>query len=345
MTEGTRRNHSFTVLAVILALAFAGCHSTPAANEDNGAEPSTATLSVTGATAVIKPMREEILLLGETVAQRHISLRAPSAGRVIGLNILTGDRVKRGQVVAHIISREVEAAVNGLAVARQIDPAEASSLAKSVNRYVQGEGVPVTAPEDAIVAQRIVSPGQVVADLDQLADLIDPRSLFVNAAVPVDDLARVHAGMAAIVTSPLHPGISYPGRVAGLSPSFNPAGATSTARIEFSTGQRIEEAGAPVEASITSKFVPDALVIPASALFEDAANDTYYVFVVGADGRAHRQTVTLGIRSQSEVQVTSGIASDQVVITSGGYALSDGLKVSVTLVRSATSITGSEHSY
>jgi HlyD family secretion protein len=151
--------------------------------------------------------------------------------------------------------------------------------------------------------------------------------------VPVDELATIRPGMVAIVNSPLHPGVDFPARVAALSPSFNQAGATSSARIEFTGVQRIDEAGAPVEARVTLKFVPDAIVIPETALFEDAANDSYYVFVAGSDGRAHRQTVAIGIRSQTEAQLTSGVQPGQVVITSGGYALSDGLRVSVSLAQ------------
>lgn len=330
MSGTTRRNkNSGLRLLLVAALVIAGCRSAPSADEDNAAEPAAITMAVSGARVTMKPMRSELHLLGETEARHHISLRAPVAGRVIGLDIQTGDRVKRGEVVAHIISREVEAVENGLAVARQVDSADASSLAESVKRYVHGAGVPVTAPADAIVAQRIVTSGQLVADLDQLADLIDPRSVFVNAAVPVDDLATIRPGMEASVNSPLHPGVDFPARVAGLSPSFNQVGATSAARIEFTGVQRIYEAGAPVEAKVTIKFVPDATVIPRTALFEDAANGSYYVFVAAKDGRAHRQTVVVGIRSQLEVQITSGVRPGEVVITSGGYALSDGLKVTV----------------
>ncbi len=307
--------------------AITGCHATP--STEDLTEPATINMTVTGAHVAIKPMRAEVRLLGQTVARRHILLRSPAAGRVIGLNILTGDRVRQGEVVAHILSREVEAAENGLAVVRQIDPAEASALAHSVKGYIPGSGIPVAVPEDAIVAQRIVSPGQLVAELDQLADLIDPRSIFVEVAVPVDVVGEIRPGMAARVSSPLHPGMAFPGRVAGLSPSFNQSGATSDARIEFTSTKRIEEAGAPVEASVTLRSVPAALVIPAAALFEDAANDSYYVFVAGNDGRAHRRIVTTGIRTESEVQITSGVGLGQIVITSGGYALSDGLKVTV----------------
>ena len=58
-------------------------------------------------------------------------------------------------------------------------------------------------------------------------------------------------------------------------------------------------------------------------------NGTFHVFIVGKDGRAHRVPITVGIRNPDQVQVISGLAPGDLVITSGGYALSDGLKVSV----------------
>jgi RND family efflux transporter MFP subunit len=252
---------------------------------------------------------------------------------VLGLNLQSGDRVHRGEVVAHIINREVEAAENGLEAARRIDPQEAPALSRAVKRYSKGEGIAVRAPEDAVVAQRIVSSGQMVADMDPLADLIDPRDVYVEAAVPVDELSIVRAGMSAAVSSPLHPGSALPARVAALSPSLSQGGATSPARIEFTSEERITVTEAPVEVKITTEYVPDAVIIPAAALFQDAANNGYYVFVAGPDGLAHRTAVTVGIRTQSQVQIKSGIKPGEIVITSGGYALSDGLKVNVTVAK------------
>ncbi len=161
----------------------------------------------------------------------------------MGLELQSGDRVRTGQVVAHVINREVEAAEQGLEVAQQIDPAEAASLARSVNRYTHEPGIAVTAPENAIVSQRLVSSGQLVTDLEPLADLIDPKSIYVEAAVPVDDISLVRPGMSATVTSPLDPGIDFPARVAALSPSFTPGAATSPARLELIGSRTISRSG------------------------------------------------------------------------------------------------------
>jgi RND family efflux transporter MFP subunit len=327
----TRALRLAALLAVVLLLIPAGCGGGPPVSQENTDAQPPVIMSVSAAQVRILPMRQVLHLLGTTEAMRHITLSAPASGRVSRFNLQDGDRVSAGQIVGYVVSREVVAAQQGLEVARQIDPAEAASIAQTVKRYSSGAGIAIKVPENAVVSQRLVSSGQMVNDLQSLADLIDPNSIYVQAAVPVDEISQVRPGMAAIVTSPLQPGVDFPARVAALSPNFTQgAAATSSARLEFSAARRIEQAGAPVEIALITKSAPDAIAIPAAALFEDAANDSFYVFVAGADGKAHRTPVTLGIRNPSEVQISSGLQPGQLVITSGGYALSDGLRVKVT---------------
>jgi multidrug efflux pump subunit AcrA (membrane-fusion protein) len=322
------------ILTIAFMLAVGGCHSGKSAadsNDDSASPPASAvTMAVSAAKVTVAQIRHELRLLGTTVASHHLQLRAPAAGRVLGFNLQNGDRVRRGEIIAHVLNREVEAATNGLAVAERLDPAEAPALAQSVKRYSHGGGVAVVAPEDGIVSQPLVSAGQMVNDMDPLAELIDPRSIYVEAAVPIDSLASIRPGMQATVTSPMIPGVAIPAQVAALSPSLSPNGATSPVRIEFTTGPRISEVGAPVEVSVSIASVPDAIVIPVAALFADV-NGRYHVFVAGADGRAHRTAITTGIRVGSIMQITSGVRAGDLVITSGGYALADGLKVKVTV--------------
>lgn len=319
-------------LAIVIALG--GCRAAATGDEDSGAVAAApATMSVAAARVSIAPMQSELRLLGLTAARRHIMLRAPTAGRVTEIDFNSGDRVRRGAVVARIINRESEAAENGLEVARRLDPDQASVLQKSVERYARGGAIAVTAPEDAIVAQRLVSAGQMVGDLDPLADLIDPASISVDAAVPIDSVRLLKAGMSAIVTLQIRPGAEFHARVAAISPAFDPNSATTPARLEFVGNPRIDQAGAAVEVRVVTEFVPDAIVIPAAALFQDAEHGGFYVFVAGADGLARRTQVEVGIHGSGRIQIARGLSPGQVVITSGGYALSDGLRVHTTIAQ------------
>jgi membrane fusion protein, multidrug efflux system len=316
--------------AILVSANLNACRSSGTDENSDEASAPPPVMAVTGAIAQIGPIASEERLLGQTVAVDQLPVRAPAAGRVIGLNLQTGDSVKRGQIIAHILSREVEAAENGLAIATKLDAQDAEELTAAVKRYSHGSGIALVAPEDGEVAQRMVSSGQMVADLDPIVILIDPRSIYVSAAVPSGELASIHPGMMASVTSPIRPGEIYAARVAAISPSFEQNAESLAARVEFVGVRRIEEAGAPVEIIVTTAHIPAATLIPIGALFQSATNDQYYVFTL-ASGRAHRVPVTVGLRENGMVQITSGIKPGQVVITSGGYALSDGLRVEVAI--------------
>ncbi|HYB90019.1 MAG TPA: efflux RND transporter periplasmic adaptor subunit [Candidatus Binataceae bacterium] len=326
-----RRALLVPIILAIAALAM-GCRpGSRAGGEDESASEAAPNpvLIVTAAKAEIAPIESELRVLGTTVAMRHIIIRAPAAGRVLGLTVRNGDFVRKGDVVARVVNREAEAAAAGLAVARRIEPEDAAALARTVERYGKEPGIAVIAPESGVVAKPPVASGQMVGDLDALVDLVDPASIYVEAAVPIDEAHWIKPGMSAMVKSPLRPGEQVPARVGALIPAFDPGSATAPVRLDFTAGPPIREIDAPVEAQIVIARVPDAIVIPSAALFQDAGPSGFHVFLAGADGRAHRTPVTIGIRSGDRVQATSGVRAGGLVITSGGYALSDGLQVRV----------------
>jgi membrane fusion protein (multidrug efflux system) len=324
-----RSNWRAAILAAAIAtVLLAGCGGGKTADEAD-TKPANPTLLVSAARAELHPMTSELRLLGKTVAMRHVIIRAPTAGRVIGMKLVSGDSVRKGQVVAHVINREIEAAEAGLAIARKIDPQDAPGLSASVGRYNHTAGIPVAAPEAGVVSAPPVSSGQMVADLDTIVDLIDPASLYIDTSVPVSQLSLIRPGMTATVTTPFRPGIQFPARIDAILPSFDAASASSSVRTDFIGSDRIAQANAPVEVRVETASVPDAIVVPAAALFQDQGVDRYHVFVIGSDGHAHKKDIKVGLRDKDLVQVTDGIKLGEVVVTSGGYALSDGLGVHV----------------
>jgi len=327
-TRAGSQRCAIAIAAAAIASVLCACNGAQKGDDESAAAPNPILL-VSAARAEVHPMTSELWLLGKTVATHHVIVRAPTAGRLTGMKLESGDSVRKGQVVAHVVNREIEAAEAGLGVARKIDPQDAARLSASVGRYNHSAGIPVVAPESGIVSQPPVTNGQMVADLDTIADLIDPKSLYVDTSLPLSELSAVRPGMAATVTTPFRPGVEFPARVAALMPNFDTTSETSSVRTDFIGAERIEEAGAPVQVRIETLNVPDAIVVPASALFQDQGVDKYHLFVIGADGRAHRTDVKVGLRDHDRVQITDGVKVGDLVVTSGGYALSDGLEVRV----------------
>jgi Cu(I)/Ag(I) efflux system membrane fusion protein len=312
-------------VAVVLVLA-AGCRAPSPGDESQEVAP---VMVVAAAPATITPLISTLRVLGVTVANHHVTIRAPAAGRLTGMSLKNGDQVRKGERIGYVVNREIEAAQAGLAIARKLDPQEANALAESVNRYDQSDGIPIIAPEAGVVSRPLITSGQMVADLDPIVELIDPSSIYVEASIPVDELHLISPGMPATVTSGLKPGVAFAARVGAMIPSFDASSATSPVRLDFTGPESIQEIGAPVEARIVTSDIPDALAIPASALFQDVGQNHYHVFVAGPDGRAHRVNVSIGVHDGPKVQVLNGIKAGDQVITSGGYALSDGLKIRI----------------
>ena len=330
------RAAALALFAALACLAALGCRGLAPAGQRAAESAPQVVLAVSAARVAVRPMRQQLSLIGTTAALRTVTMRAPTSGRVVGLTVTTGDRVQRGQVLAHIVNREQDAARAGVEAARRIDSNEAGAMERALKRYSSGPGIPVRAPETSLVVQRIVNPGQIVNEFDPLVALVDPNSVYVDAQAPINELGALKPGMDAIVTSALNPGVSYPARIWSLSPSFSAGGAIAPVWVQFTGPSRIAEVGAAVEVHVTIKSVRDAIAIPTAALFQDAARGNSYVFTVGADGRAHRTIVATGIRTPAEVQITRGLNARALVITSGGYALSDGLEVRVTITAPAS---------
>ncbi|MGO9453634.1 MAG: efflux RND transporter periplasmic adaptor subunit [Candidatus Binataceae bacterium] len=316
-------------LASLLIALASGCNAGQSAREESPKAGPVPVMLVSATPAIVAPMKSTLRALGTTVASRHVTIRSPASGRVMGVTIKNGAVIHRGQLIGYIVNREIEAAQAGLAIARKLDPQEAAALAQSVDRYDKGDGIPIVAPDSGVVFRAPVTSGQMVADLDPIAELMDPRSIYVEVSIPINEIRLISPGMPTTVTSGLEPGIEFPTRVGAMIPNFDTGSATAPVRLDFIGSRSISDIGAPVEARIVTAVVTDAIVIPAAALFQDLGECRYHVFVAGADGLAHRVDVTIGIHGGANVQVLSGLKAGDEVITSGGYALSDGLHVRI----------------
>jgi HlyD family secretion protein len=79
------------------------------------------------------------------------------------------------------------------------------------------------------------------------------------------------------------------------------------------------------EARILVDAVPDAIVVPQSAVFREG--DGWALYRVDDRGEAHRTVVELGLRNGLEAQVTGGLAVDDRVVVFPGDRVVDGVRV------------------
>ena len=72
---------------------------------------------------------------------------------------------------------------------------------------------------------------------------------------------------------------------------------------------------------------PDAVVVPVEALVPGDAPGSYRVFVVDRNGIAHARDIRVGGRTESEVEITSGLTGGETVVTQGAFGMQDSARV------------------
>jgi RND family efflux transporter MFP subunit len=161
-----------------------------------------------------------------------------------------------------------------------------------------------------------------------LVEVADPAALDVVVQVSPAEAARVAAGAAVAVEAGERGGAGEPlgtGVVTGVGAEVDSASRTVAVRARLEHPARPLRIGETVLARITVGVHAAAVTIPAEAVVPDG--EGYRIFVVGTDGRAHARSVTLGQRGDSLVEVTSGLAAGETVVTHGAYGVEDSAKV------------------
>jgi RND family efflux transporter MFP subunit len=289
---------------------------------------------------------------------------APQSARIVTLPKAAGDAVRRGELLARFDSpalrsdlashtsvlAQAEAKADnsrknqarlaallerGIASRKEVEDARKdlqdaeaalreakATLAASADLAARATAV---ARFDGIVAERWHNPGEVVDAGEHVLRLIDPSRLQVSASVAVADLGRIVVGHPARV---LVPGATsedaVPAEVASGPAAVDAATGAASVRLALS---RPLPVGAPVQVEIEAEQRSDAVIVPAAAVVRDG--ETAAVFVVDAEGKAHRRQVTLGLQAGTDVEVVSGVKPGDGVIVRGQEELPDGAAVTV----------------
>lgn len=290
---------------------------------------------------------------------------APEPARIVEMPKGEGDRFRRGDLLVRfeIPSMNAEAARQGAEVARAQAGLENARAAQArafelfdkgvaarkemedADRVLADAGAAVAQAQagraaadtvaaratvlatfDGIVAKRLHNPGDLVeaAAADPVMRIIDPRRLEVTASVPIADVSRVVLGAAArLAGAPGEPGV--PLRVTSLPAAVEPGTAAVPVRLAL-PGTATLAVGTPVQIDIDAEEHINVVLVPLSAIVREGEETA--VFIVSGD-MAQRRPVVLGLANGQQVEVRSGVAVGEQVITGGQAGLPDGATISV----------------
>jgi RND family efflux transporter MFP subunit len=344
------------VVAGIAALISARGEDTPARSiseihEADGVPVDVATVRRGDVTVVVE-------VVGVVTGARQSTLRSSGAQKIARVNVREGQRVRRGQTLA-----EYDVAVSPDRVARLQQTREAYENARrQVDRLeplFETGAISESDLDDARTQLAIAAANmrdsrlelEVVSPIDGVATLIAVRQGdsvddgAVVAQVATLDSVRVVADVSGVTASALDPGdgVYVAGDAVALSEraqvrrgviarvSLGADPDTRLFRVEAlldnSDGRLMP--GDVVRLGAVTDEADDTVVVPVAALQgEDAprSGGSAPLFVV-REGVARRVEVSLGLVTDEDVEVTSGVEPGERVVVFGANLLEDGAKV------------------
>ena len=351
-------------LALAVSAACSGSETPVAANAPATASVSLAPQNI--ATAAVAEVASGPAISGQLTPAREATVRSQVGGSLMTLTVDRGQPVAANAVVARVSSRDlddafqsaqagVKSAESALAVAKSEETRTASLVkggalaardleqaknavslaeaqlsaakARQKSAWQQVDDTSIRAPIAGIVSERQANTGDVVSPGTAILTVIDPSSLRLEALVPSDQIGQVKAGQRVRFTIRGFPNQTFTGKVERVSPTADPITRQVSIFVALPNVNGKLIAGLFAEGRVESA-VRKGVVVPLSAIDETGAVTTVTRI---KDGKAERVAVELGLRQPETelVEVVSGVASGDVVITGSAKAVAPGTIVTV----------------
>ena len=266
--------------------------------------------------------------------------------RIVDICRCEGSEVKKGDVIARLDARDIEAGLKELKAREQFLVNEMSRVSQLIAKgaattqaferagmdlqtvqgliAVQTEKIAdytIVAPMDGVVLRRDDEAGEIAESGQILFRIGVPKPLQVVAEVNEEDIPRVALGQTALFRTDAFPGRRLEGKVAEITPMGDVNAKTFRVKMALPDDTPLRP-GMSVEANIVTREKANALLVPADAVQGNA------VFVVDGS-RIKKRAVTIGIRGTRAVEVLDGLKEGERVASPATAALTEGARVRV----------------
>jgi membrane fusion protein (multidrug efflux system) len=334
-----------------LATAKKGDTGKPAAST-TAAGTAVSGLKVTTRSVSPVPFIETVRSTGTLRAKESIDLQVEVSGKVTAISFTEGGKVKKGDLLVKINDVELQASLARATYRHEI----LVMTEQRMKSLLEDGGVPrheydaalnevnvlkaeidlakaliakteIRAPFDGEIGLRFVSEGAFITATSnaptRIATLQSIDQIKVDFSVPEKYGSRIKTGVP--VSFSVEDGSkTYHGEIYAIERRVDVTTRTILVRaiLPNSDGQLIPGSFANVECPLSS--AGSAILVPSETVVPGTKGKTVFVAV---DGKAQSRMITVGTRTQSEVQIVDGLAPGDQLIISNIQQLRDGLKV------------------
>ncbi|MEX2181147.1 MAG: efflux RND transporter periplasmic adaptor subunit [Gemmatimonadaceae bacterium] len=291
------------------------------------------------------------VVAGQLAPIRVVGVTSQTPGALLSVTVEEGSRVRRGDLLAELDSRELRAQVRAgeasVALARSI--AERSStmfdqkfvtaaeyerdqaalaLAEASLAQLQTRlgFTRITAPIDGVVTQRFVQTGDIVGGQTRLFTVADASTLVAQLPVSELEVPLLREGSDVRVTVDAL-GTTIPGRIRRIFPAADSANRLVPVEVAVVGGAASGlRPGYTVRVTLQLDEREGALVVPTRAVVGAAGAQSVYLI---RDGRAERRRVRAGNDLDGRTEIFEGVVFGDSVVTAGNALIRDGAAVRI----------------
>ncbi len=177
----------------------------------------------------------------------------------------------------------------------------------------------IHSPFDGIVMKVGMREGQYVTPNTELYMLADLTKIWVYVDIYENELPWVKKGDTAKMKVAALPGRVFTGKVTYIYPYLESKTRTNRLRLEFNNKDLKLKPDMFANVTVMASRQVDAIVIPSEAIIRSGTDDQ--VFIVRAPGKFEPRKVILGVSSDGEVQILSGVKAGEEVVVSSQFLI------------------------
>ncbi|SMO32552.1 efflux RND transporter periplasmic adaptor subunit [Gracilimonas mengyeensis] len=292
----------------------------------------------------------KIFTTGTLLANESVDLRSETSGKITELQLEEGQQVKAGELLLKINDSELQAQLKQaeyrLSLAEQRETRQKQLLDRggiSQDQYdatlnelnvlqsevdlikAQIDKTQINAPFDGVVGLRYVSNGSYISPTTEIANLQSINPIKIEFSIPERYAGVVEEGDR-VIFSVQGQDQDFEASIYAIEPRIDPQTRTLRMRARAANNDGLLLPGAFANMELILEEIEDALLIPSISVIPEL--DGQKVFVL-RDGVVQEQQVSTGIRTESSVQITSGLAPGDSVLTTGLLQVRSGQPVRV----------------
>lgn len=191
--------------------------------------------------------------------------------------------------------------------------------------------IDIKSPQDGEIAALNIHPGMHVTPDTEMISLIDSSHIWMVAEVFADEAPYINAGESAEAKIAVFPDKIWPGVVEYIYPQVDPKTHSPKLKVRFDNSGGILKPNMYATISLFPETKPKMLIIPLEALIRTSTGTR--VIVALGDGRFQVRAITTGVVSDDQVEVTSGLHKNEVVVVSGQFLIDSEANLKASLER------------